>query len=198
VLFVSGDAGASFEPVPGMPTFGSIESIAVDPGDAATVYVATGARFDAFVAKIRPGGGALDYATYLGGSADDRASSVVVDDLGRAIVVGTTESADLPAVAPTQDRRAGTDGFVSVVDGSGSVLLFSTWLGGSGTDTVVSAAPFAGRLLISGGSSDLATMFPGSGTTGSGAFVGVLDLPFGASFRTAGISRDRRARHASP
>ena len=188
VLFVSGDGGATFEPVPGMPTFGSIASIAVDPRDAATVYVATSPRFDAFIAKIRPGGGALDYATYFGGAADDRASGVVVDDLGRAIVVGTTESADLPAVAAVQERRAGTDGFVAVVDGGGSVLLFSTWVGGNGTDSVVSAAPTGGRLLISGSSSDLATMFPDGGAAGSGAFVGLLDLSFGASFRRAGTS----------
>ncbi len=96
---------------------------------------------------------------------------------------GTAESIDLPAVAAVQDPRGGTDGFVSVVDGGGSVLLFSTVLGGTGIDSVVSAAPFEGRLLFSGGSSDIGTMFPGGGASGAGAFVGLLDLPFGASFR---------------
>ena len=182
VLFVSRDGGATFEPVPGMPTFGSIASIGVESADAATVYVATAPRSDAFVAKIRPGGGALDYSTYLGGAADDRASGVIVDDLGRAVVFGTTESIDLPAVAAVQDPRGGTDGFVSVVDGGGSVLLFSTRLGGNGTDSVVSAVPFERRLLISGGSSDLGTMFPDAGAAGAGAYVGLLELPFGAAF----------------
>ena len=147
VLFVSRDGGATFEPVAGMPTFGSIASIGVESADASTVYVATAPRSDAFVAKIPPGGGALDYSTYLGGAADDRASGVIVDDLGRAVVFGTTESIDLPAVAAVQDPRGGTDGFVSVVDGGGSVLLFSTRLGGNGTDSVVSAVPFERRLL---------------------------------------------------
>jgi photosystem II stability/assembly factor-like uncharacterized protein len=183
VLFASRDRGETFEPVPGMPSFGSIANLTVDPRRPATVFVGTSPRTDAFVAKIHAGGGALDYSTYLGGAADDRAASVIVDDLGRAIVVGTTESADFPAVAAVQDRRSATDGFVSVIDGGGSVLLFSTWLGGNGADDIVSAVAAGRQILVSGGSTDLATMFPDSGTSGAGGFVGVLDLSFGASFR---------------
>jgi photosystem II stability/assembly factor-like uncharacterized protein len=134
VVFVSRDRGNTFEPLPGISfgSVGSIESLAVDPLKPTTVLVGARSRSDVFVAKIGPGGGSLAYSTYLGGSGDDRAAGVVVDDLGRAIVFGSTESDDLPAVAALQARRGVTDGFVSILDGGGSVLLFSTWLGGSG------------------------------------------------------------------
>lgn len=184
-VFVSSDRGDRFEalPLPGMSSFGSIATLAVDPFEPTTVFVGTSPHSDAFVAKIRPGGGSLAYSTYLGGAGDDRAAGVVVDDLGRAIVFGSTESGDFPAVAPLQDRRGGTDGFVSVLDGGGSVLLFSTWVGGSGADDIASTTLIGRQVVISGGSTDLASMFPGSGASGAGAFVGLLDLSFGASFR---------------
>jgi len=183
VVFVSSDRGSTFNPLPGMSSFGSVASLAVDPLKPTTVFVGTSPRSDAFVAKIRPGGGSLEYSTYLGGTGDDRAAGVVVDDFGRAIVFGSTESEDFPAVAPLQARRGGTDGFVSVLDGGGSVLLFSTWLGGSGADEIVSMIPIGREVLISGGSTDLASMFPDSGASGAGAFVGLLDLSYSASFR---------------
>ena len=182
VVFVSSDRGNTFDPLPGTSAFGSVTSLAVDPLNPATVLVGASARLDAFVAKIRPGGGSLEYSTYLGGSGDDRAAGVIVDDFGRAIVFGSTESDDFAAVAPLQARRAGTDAFVSVLDGGGSVLLFSTWLGGMGNDQIVSMIPLGREVLISGGSTDLASMFPDSGASGRGAFVGVLGLSYAASF----------------
>lgn len=181
VVFVSGDRGATFEPVPGMPTFGSVESLAVDPLRAETLFVGTTARSDTFVARIRPGGGALEYSTYLGGAGDDRGAGILVDELGRAIVFGSTDAGDFPTVRPVQQRGDNVDGFVSVLDGGGSVLLFSTWLGGPGADRIDSAARFGGSILISGGSTDLGGMFPGSTASGGGGFVGVLDSVFGSN-----------------
>ena len=63
------------------------------------------------------------------------------------------------------------------------MLLFSSWLGGAGSDALVSMIPRGREVLISGGSSDLGSMFPDSGTSGAGAFVGLLNLPSGLLFR---------------
>jgi len=181
-VFVSHDRGNTFEPLSGV-SFDGVSALAVDSSDAGSLFVGTSSRSDAVVAKIRPGGGSLEYSTYLGGAATDRGVGVVVDDFGRAIVFGSTESDDFPGVAAIQPRRGATDAFVAIVDGGGSVLLFSSRLGGAGSDALVSMIPRGREVLISGGSSDLGSMFPDSGTSGAGAFVGLLNLPSGLSFR---------------
>lgn len=88
---------------------------------------------DAFVAKLDPAGG-LVYATYLGGSFDDSAMGVAVDAAGNAYVTGATFSADFPTTRNAFDRSYNENGdaFVAVLDPSGSKLLYSTYLGGSG------------------------------------------------------------------
>jgi hypothetical protein len=125
----------------------------------------------------------LEYSTYLGGAAEDRGAGIVVDDVGRAVVFGSTASEDFPDVAALQPYRGATDGFVAVLDGGGSMLLFSSALGGAGSDTLVTMVPRGREVLISGGSTDLGSMFPDGGANGAGSFVGVLDLPSGVSFR---------------
>jgi hypothetical protein len=52
---------------------------------------------DAFAAKLTPTGGALGYATFLGGSDGDAGYAIAVDGTGNAYVAGTTQSADSPA-----------------------------------------------------------------------------------------------------
>ena len=53
-------------------------------------------RSDAFVAEFNGQTGAVQYATYLGGSQDDSAASLAVDAAGNAYVTGFTISADFP------------------------------------------------------------------------------------------------------
>jgi hypothetical protein len=92
---------------------------------------------DAFVAKLNAAGSALTYATYLGGSYGAQGQAVAVDAAGHAYVVGTSGSRDFPVTPQAvQPRLAGrTDAFVSELDGDGSRLLYSSFLGGSETDT---------------------------------------------------------------
>jgi hypothetical protein len=54
---------------------------------------------DGYVAKLAPGGDALEYASYLGGSGDDIGNSVAIDSLGRVYVSGDTQSTDFPTTA---------------------------------------------------------------------------------------------------
>jgi photosystem II stability/assembly factor-like uncharacterized protein len=174
-VFASRDRGETFERVPNVPSFEWVHSLAVDPARAATLLVGVPPTTDVFVVRIRPGGAALEYSTYLGGSVEDVSLGVAVDELGRATVVGRTGSSDFPAVAPLQEPGDGTNGFLSIVDGGGAVLLLSTSVGGPGADSIASAVHAGSRIFIAGGSTDLAGMFPGTGASGAGAFIARLD-----------------------
>jgi hypothetical protein len=62
---------------------------------------------DAFAAKLDPGGGALVYATFLGGAGEDAAAAVAVDADGNAVVAGTTASTDFPLAGELQPSLGG-------------------------------------------------------------------------------------------
>jgi Beta-propeller repeat len=94
--------------------------------------------FNAFIAKVNAAGNGLVYSTYLGGSIDDRAGAIAVDSAGNAYVAGLTFSHDFPLAQPLQDMNNGAadvaaNAFVSVLNATGSALMFSTYLGGSGS-----------------------------------------------------------------
>src|SRR5438046_915685 len=90
---------------------------------------------NAFVTKLNPTGSALVYSTYLGGSGGDGGTGIAVDTAGNAYVTGSTRSIDFPTVNPLQAAYGGDgDAFVSKLDAAGSALLYSTYLGGSGSD----------------------------------------------------------------
>jgi hypothetical protein len=97
---------------------------------------------DAWVAKIDPassGDASLVYSTYLGGTGEDAALGLAVDAAGQAHVTGITDSSSFPLAAPPGRRVpdstiAGNDAFVTQLNAQGNGLLFSTFLGGSGTD----------------------------------------------------------------
>jgi len=50
--------------------------------------------FDAFVAKVNPGGTALVYAAYIGGTGGDGGLGIAVDGAGNAYVTGSTSSTE--------------------------------------------------------------------------------------------------------
>ncbi len=108
---------------------------------------------DAFVAKLNPAGTALLYATYLGGSGDDFATSIAVDSTGNAYVAGNTQSANFPTSAGalqktykgfTEADNNGFynpgDGFVAKLNASGNQLVYSTYLGGTLNDLALGIA----------------------------------------------------------
>jgi hypothetical protein len=100
---------------------------------------------DAFAAKLDPGGGRLLYSTYLGGRRNDEALGIAVDDGGRAHITGNTDSTDYPtrdALLPAfggppclNDLPCPLDAFVTKLDRRGGALVYSTYLGGSESDT---------------------------------------------------------------
>jgi hypothetical protein len=92
---------------------------------------------DAFVAKYRPGGAGLVHVTYLSGWEDDAAQDIVADASGNAYVTGFTMSKNFPVRNAMQaDWRCGIslgDVFVAKLGPDGSLLDYSTYLGGCNT-----------------------------------------------------------------
>ncbi|MDT5063454.1 MAG: hypothetical protein QOH63_3913 [Acidobacteriota bacterium] len=110
----------------------------VTPGAFQPAIGGNNSQGDAFVTKLNAAGTGLVYSTYLGGSARDFAWDIAVDAGGNAYVTGDTESYDFPTTAGAFQvaHAAGTevDAFVVKLNATGSSLVYSTYLGGSGNE----------------------------------------------------------------
>jgi len=75
----------------------------------------------------------LEYSTYLGGNDYEYPQDIAVDAAGQAVVVGYTLSANYPTtLGAFQPAFAGGpwDAFVTCMNGNGTGLAYSTYLGG--------------------------------------------------------------------
>ena len=149
---------------------------------ARNVYVTGGASFnfpatpgafrtfmsgfaDAFILKLNSGGNSLAYATFLGGNQGEGGGGIGVDAAGNAAISGNTNSTNFPvtpgAFQPTYGGHRpfyqlfSGDVFVSKINATGSALIFSTYLGGSGDETSSSnasgtAMDAVGNVYVSG------------------------------------------------
>ena len=86
-----------------------------------------------YVTKLNPSGTALVYSTYLGGNG---AYGIAVDASGNAYITGVTASTSFPTTpgAYQTTNHAGGLGnaFITKLNPSGTALVYSTYLGGSG------------------------------------------------------------------
>jgi hypothetical protein len=148
--------------------------------------------WDAFVVKLNPAGSGLAYATFLGGSNDDRGYAIAVDGTGSAYVTGDTKSTDFPTTPGAFDRSHNGywDAFVVKLNPAGSELAYATFLGGSGEDySLAIAVDGTGSVYVTGGtgSSDFPTTpgaFDRSHNGGRDAFVAKLN-PAGSALAYA-------------
>ncbi len=95
-------------------------------------------RSSMFITKFAPDGATLVYSTYLGGSGLDVGTAIAEGDAGSAYVTGWTSSDDFPTTpGALQTSHPGgfRSGFVTKLDPAGNALDYSTYLGGSDTDT---------------------------------------------------------------
>jgi Beta-propeller repeat/Abnormal spindle-like microcephaly-assoc'd, ASPM-SPD-2-Hydin len=84
---------------------------------------------------------ALLLSTYLGGTGGDVAYGVGVDTAGNVYVAGETNSTDFPTAAAIQSATGGGgDAFISKLNTTGTQLLYSTYLGGNGSDAIAGMA----------------------------------------------------------
>jgi hypothetical protein len=107
---------------------------------------------DAFITKMNPSGSALIYSTYLGGTGNDYGQGIAVDATGNVFIGGYTSSTNFPTTNPLQaTNRGGFDGFVAKLNASGSALVYSTYLGGSGDDRGMGmAVDGSGNAMLAG------------------------------------------------
>jgi len=128
---------------------------------------------DAFITKLNPSGSALVYSTYLGADFNDSGRAIAVDQSGNAYVCGGTGSQSFPTVNALQSHNASLfdDAFVTKINPTGSALVYSTYLGGNGTDECVGIAiDAAGSAYITGdtNSPDFPTVNPLQATLNGG------------------------------
>ncbi len=98
---------------------------------------------DSFVTEIKSDFTAYIYSNFLGGSSFDDANQIVLDSSGNAYVVGITSSTDFPTKNPFQASLGAGSGvsnaYITKFDNTGN-QVFSTYLGGGGTDNALSVA----------------------------------------------------------
>jgi hypothetical protein len=131
----------------------------------------------------------LKFGTYLGGADDDEynATRLAFGPDGSMFVAGTTFSTDFPITPGAFDTTTEGEGdlFVSKLDPTGSMLLYSTFLGGTGLDDLYALEVGADGSAYVGGftsSQDFPTTPDSYSPTanGSDAFIARLD-PSGSS-----------------
>ena len=120
---------------------------------------------DAFILKLNLNGDSLAYATFLGGNQGEGGGGIAVDAAGNAAISGSTNSPNFPttpgAFQPTYGGNRpffnlfSGDVFVTKINATGSALIFSTYLGGSGDEASSSnasgtAMDAAGNVYVSG------------------------------------------------
>jgi hypothetical protein len=93
----------------------------------------------------------------FGGNSDDAATSIALDRAGNPYLAGYTSSGnDFPLLRPAEWRfgnrqNPGLDAFAAKFDGASGALIYSTFLGGNGTDAAGSiAVDAAGNLYVAG------------------------------------------------
>jgi hypothetical protein len=135
----------------------------------------------------------LESSTYLGHSALDIGKDVAVDSAGSIYVLSYTESKSFPTTPGAFDRRVDRgDAAISKFDASGSELLWSTFLGGSGFECSPEcslAVDSAGAVYVAGAtdSPDFPTTAGAYDSTHNGGedvFVAKLDPSGGLAWST--------------
>jgi len=133
------------------------QAITVDPQGNAYIAGATTSHH-AYILKLSGDGSTFLYTAVLGGSGQETVGALAVDAGGSVAVTGGTTSPDFPVAgrSPLQTKLAGyQNAFVTRLDPAGYVM-FSTYLGGTGSDSG-NAIQFdsAGHIHVAGATSSL-------------------------------------------
>ncbi len=107
--------------------------------------------FDIGIIKLSPDGKNRIYATYIGGSGNEQPHSLIVDGAGNLILAGRSSSSDYPTTPAGSAGKFGPGGGYDIVvtklNATGSALIGSKKIGGSGDDGVnISVARYPSSL----------------------------------------------------
>jgi hypothetical protein len=110
-----------------------------------------GGSGDMFVLAYSANGQNLKFSTFLGSHGVDDGNGIALDSANNIYVVGDTNSDQYPVTSDAiqRTRKGGFDAVFSILDPTGSRLMYSTFLGGSGDDTgsAIAVDPFANVYL---------------------------------------------------
>jgi len=135
----------------------------------------------------------LIYSTYLGGSGSDVSLGIAVDAAGAAYVTGATTSLNFtagctfPCTVLDATRSGSQDAFVSKLNPTGTALVYSTYLGGSGSESGLGiAVDTAGNSYVTGVTDS--TNFPTTAGAFQSTFGGGSSDAFVAKLNPSGSS----------
>jgi len=165
----------------------------VTPGAVQPVFSGGPVVGDAFVVCLSSDGTTLEYGTYLGGSGEDVANTLLVGADGELTVGGWTTSTDFDVTTMGfQSQLLGTsDAYVVTLSRDGSHLTWGTLLGGSSDENIVDVAQDdAGRLVVVG--TTRSNDFPLTAQATDGSYGGgfLLGDAFVTRFDASGASLD--------
>jgi len=148
-------------------------------------------KYHGWATKIDAAGSAIVFSTYLGGNSFDDGYGIAVDGQRNVYVTGQTSSSDFIGAAggPIQAALGGSsDAFVTKINASGTALVYSTFLGGGGSEIGLSIAVDSNRnAYVTGGTTS--PDFPKADESpiqseneggGNDAFVAKIDAAGGA------------------
>jgi len=94
--------------------------------------------FDIVTSKFDATGSNLLFSTYLGGSNNEEPESIIVDNGDNLLILGRSYSTDFPVTAGAYNTtlKGGADIIITKFNTTGTALLASTFVGGSGDDGV--------------------------------------------------------------
>jgi hypothetical protein len=95
---------------------------------------------DAFVARVNAAGSGLVFSTFLGGTGDEDGLGVAIDLSGNAYVTGHTSGTGFSTSGSLQPFGGQEDAYLTKIDSTGTILIYSTFLGGSGFENVIAGA----------------------------------------------------------
>jgi len=153
----------------------------VTPGVAQSTH---GGVYDMWIAEIPAGsaGGSPSWITYIGGLDEDRSNSVDRFSDGRIVVGGASNSSNYPLAAGGVGPSGDFDIALSVLASDGSLLEYSTLLGGASYDGVqqlrvigLDRIDFCGS-TSSAGLPTTVDAWQGALAGGSDGFFATLDL----------------------
>ena len=139
------------------------------PGAFDTDYNGLG---DIFLTKLDVNGENLSYSTFIGGTSSDRGTAMAIDQDGNTYIAGFSSgvSSNYPTTPGAFDTtyNGSNDVVVSMVNGDGSALVYSTFIGGNNNDVAYALALDSSRNVYITGqtASEAAVPFP----TTAGAF----------------------------
>jgi hypothetical protein len=166
------------------------------PVSANAFQKATRGGVEGFVSILSSDGSRLVASTYIGGSADEETSGLAIDRPGNVYFSGNTKSSDYPASGDAYQKTykggaGNTDVWFTKLSPDLSALLYSTYLGGSG-----STGGFGdrGRALVLDSAGDIiiggdtnSPDFPITPGAYQSAYKGGVDA-FVAKFSTGGVT----------